>query len=241
MQTTKLHRFSNRTDAGRQLAQRLAPFAGIRNVIILAMPRGGVSVAAIVAKALKKPLDVFLMRRLILPNSDDVSFGAITSGGVRMLNHAMLDRMHLSDEVIRAVIFKESIELARREELYRGDHPSLEIADHQVILVDDGFTPSSLLRDAIRLIRRQHPDKVVLALPAAPPNVLRDLGMEVDEVVTVSETDPSIATLGDCFKHLAPATDAEVLGLLGRATAPVEPKPKTRLRNPRAVAYSSMV
>jgi putative phosphoribosyl transferase len=155
------------------------------------------------------------------------------------LNHALIDRMHLGREVISDMIFQESIELARRERLYRGDRPSLEIADRQVILVDDGFTPSSLIRDAIRLIRRQHPEKLVLALPAAPALVTRELGMEADEVVTVAETDPS-GTLGDCFKDLAPTTDDEVLGLLGHAAAPAQPaasKPKSKQHRVRAVAY----
>jgi putative phosphoribosyl transferase len=239
MQPIKRHPFSNRADAGRQLAECLAKFSGSRNLIILAMPRGGVAVAAKIASALKKPLDVLLVRRLILPNSDDLSIGAITSGGVRLLNHALIDRMHLGREVISDMIFQESIELARRERLYRGDRPSLEIADRQVILVDDGFTPSSLIRDAIRLIRRQHPEKLVLALPAAPALVTRELGMEADEVVTVAETDPS-GTLGDCFKDLAPTTDDEVLGLLGHAAAPAPPaasKPKSKQHRVRAVAY----
>lgn len=239
MQIMKTHLFINRADAGRQLAERVAKFACIRDLIILAMPRGGVSVAAEIAKALNKPLDVLLVRRLILPNSDDVSLGAITSGGVRFLNHAMIDRMHLSNQVVSDMIFRESIELARRERLYRGDRPSLEIADRQVVLVDDGFTPSSLIRDAIHLLRRQHPDKVLLALPAAPAHLTRDLGMEADEVVTVAETDPS-STLEDCFDHLASTTDAEVLGLLGRAAAPAQPaesNPKLQPRRIRAVAY----
>ncbi len=224
MKTMKRHRFINRSDAGRQLAVRLKKFAGLSNLILLAMPRGGVVVAAEIAKALGKPLDLILVRRLIMPNSDDMSFGAITGGGVRVLNHAMIDRRHLDAREVSNIIFNESLELARRERFYRGDRNSLEIADHHVILVDDGFTPRSFIQDALRLLRRQHPDGLVLAMPAGAPHVIHDLEMEADEVITLGEIDLS-NSLGACFEDLTPATDNEILALLGHAVIPVSAEP----------------
>jgi putative phosphoribosyl transferase len=220
MKTMKRHRFINRCDAGRQLAVRLRKFAGLRNLIILALPRGGVVVAAEIAKALERPLDVMLVHRLVMPNRDHISFGAITGGGVRVLNHAMIDRRHLDARDVSKIIFNESLELARRERFYRGDRNSLEIADHQVVLVDDGFTPSDLIQDALRLLRRQHPDRVMLAMPVGDSHVIRDLEMEADEVITLGEIEPS-NSLGACFEDVTPATDNEILALLGHAVIPV--------------------
>ena len=220
MQPIIPHRFKNREDAGRRLAQRLAPFAKLSNVIVLAFPNGGIPVGMEIAKALNKPFDVLLMRKIPVPGSKDKILGTITSGGVRALNCEIIDRLHISQEDVNSAVLHEALELARRERLYRGDHSSLDVADQTVILVDDGVTPCSNFRDAIRLLRRQHADRVVVALPAASRHDSCDLRAEADEVVALTES-TTCGSPEKWFKNFTRATDAKVCRLLAKEWATV--------------------
>ncbi|MEO8614905.1 MAG: phosphoribosyltransferase family protein [Luteolibacter sp.] len=215
MQTVISHRFKNRQDAGRRLAQRLTKFAQLPNVIILAFPNGGIPVAMEISKALDKPFDVLLVREVTLLADGKTVLGTITSGGVRALICDLIDRMHLSQSDVSEAVLRESVELARREKIYRGDHPSLDVADQTVILVDDGVTPCSAFRDAIRLLRRQHVERIVVAVPAASRNETCDLRAEADEVVALAESD-ACSSPEKWFKNFTRATDAKVCRLLAK-------------------------
>jgi predicted phosphoribosyltransferase len=209
-------RFGSRFEAGSELAKRLARFAGHHQAVVLALPKGGVEVGSSIAHELGLPFDVLVICSITTPACGETALGAITSGGVRMLNCAMIDRLHLDEAEIRKAVLRESIHLARRERVYRGELPSQDVADRTVILVDDGSTPCATLRNAIRLLRRRHADQVVVALPAACHHAACDLRLEADELVTLAE--PALhAGTNQWFEH-APATRAaEVRRLLHSA------------------------
>ena len=215
--TMKLPRISSREDAGRNLAKRLTQFANCGNVIVLAIPTGSVSVAAEIALSLNTNLDVLLVGKITAPVRGGHSIGAVTCDGVRILNYDMIDRLQLSDSDVGAAILKASSGLARRERFYHGTHPALAVADHTVILVDDGTTPCSILRNAIRLLRRQHVDQIVVALPAACRTAAWDLRLEADKLVTLAEPATAIGG-GKWFKPFSRSTAAGVRRLLSRRT-----------------------
>jgi predicted phosphoribosyltransferase len=218
MKSNQLKRFGDRMEAGRELAQKLTKYRNEPGVVVLAIPKGGVPVGVGIAEELEHPFDVLLIGKITAPGCGGTSLGALTSGGVRMLNCAMIDRLHLSEEEIRNAVFKECQHIAHRERLYRGDHPSVDVADRTVILVDDGSTPCVMLRNAIRLLRRQHADRVVVALPALCRNSACDLRFETEEVVTLAEP-ASPAPAGRWFRHFPPTSDHEVRCLLERQFA----------------------
>jgi predicted phosphoribosyltransferase len=217
--THSFHRLGTRQDAGRALAKRLQRYAGCPDAVVLALPKGGVAVAVEIARRLSLPMDVLLIARITTPGCGDTPLGAITSGGVRMLNCAMIDRLHLSEEAIREAVLKESIELARRERLYRSDRPSIDVADQTVILVDDGSSACSIVRNAIRLLRRQHADHVVVAMPATCHHAACDLRMEADELVTLAEPSGEVP-LSKWFEHFTPPTPEEIRRILQSAPLP---------------------
>src|SRR5258705_9133560 len=153
--------FRDRTDAGRQLAARLTRYAERTDVLVLALPRGGVPVAYEVAKALKAPLDVFLVRKLGVPGHEELAMGAIASGGVRVLNEDLVDYLKIPDEVIDAVAAVEQRELERRERAYRDDRPPPDVKDRIVILVDDGLATGSTMRAVVAAFGLQNPQRLV--------------------------------------------------------------------------------
>lgn len=211
--TPTLQKFGSREEAGRDLASKLQKFSSVRDVIVLALPKGGVQVGAAVAAMLKHPFDILLVRKITAPGCADATLGAITRGGVRTLNCAMIDRLNLTESEISAAILKESLALARSEKRFRGDHPALEVADQTVILVDDGTSSCAMLRDAIHLLRRLHADQVVVALPALNHSAACDLRLEADEVVILAEPQYHVPT-PRWYKCFPRTTDAEVRGLL---------------------------
>ena len=219
MKTSSPKRFPTRQDAGRALAKRLSHYMATSDTVVLGLPKGGVAVGIEIARILGLPFDVLLVDRITVPGCGDTPLGAITSGGVRMLNCAMIDNLHLSEQDIREAVLRKSLELAERERAYRSQRPSLEVADRNVILVDDGSSACSILRSAIRLLRRQHVEKVVVAVPAACHNAACDLRMEADEVVALVE--PAAASpAGKWFEHFEPPTHNEVRRML--KSAPME-------------------
>jgi|LakMenEpi03Aug12_release.lakeMendotaPanAssembly.Ray.scaffolds.fasta_scaffold180765_2 putative phosphoribosyl transferase len=184
---TFINKFGTREDAGRQLAKRLAKFAAAGDTVVLGMPRGGVSVGVEIARLLKLPFDVLLMSRITTPGCGKMPLGAITSGGVRVLNGAMIDRLRLSDREVRDAVLKVAVQLARHEKNYRCKRPPIDVADRNVILTDDGTTDFTIICDAIHLLRRQHAEQVVVAVPAACHHSLCDIRLEADDVVTLAE------------------------------------------------------
>ncbi len=208
--------FSNRADAGRQLAAKLAEYAHLPNVLVLALPRGGVPVAFEVAEALDAPLDLFLVRKLGVPGHEELAMGAIATGGVRVLNEEVVRGLDIPEEVIATIAAKEQEELQRRERLYRGDRPAPEVTGCIVILVDDGLATGSTMRAAVAALRRQHPARIIVAVPVGAPETCAELGAEADEVVCAQTPEPFYA-VGLWYADFSQTTDAEVRDLLKRA------------------------
>src|SRR6185295_4238738 len=161
--------FANRREAGRILASLLMKYASREEVLVLALPRGGVPVGFEVAQALRAPLDVFIVRKLGVPGHDELAMGAIATGGVRVLNDDVVTSLELESDVIDAVAAREEKELARRERLYRGARPAPDVHGRTVILVDDGLATGSSMRAAVAALRKQRPARIVVAVPVAAP------------------------------------------------------------------------
>jgi putative phosphoribosyl transferase len=202
-------RFRDRTEAGQHLAAALSTYTNHSDVLVIGLPRGGVVVAAEVAKALHAPLDICLVRKLGVPGHRELAMGAIASGGVRVLNDDVLSRLKISSKAINEVAARELRELQRRDLLYRGDRPSPEVCDRTVILVDDGLATGSTMRAAIRVIKERHPQRLVVAVPVAAPDIFKEMKGIVDEVVCIMTQDPLYA-IGCWYENFAQTTDAEV-------------------------------
>jgi putative phosphoribosyl transferase len=206
-------RFRDRSSAGQQLASKLSAYANRAYVLVMGLPRGGVPVAAEVAKALHAPLDICLVRKLGVPGHQELAMGAIASGGVRVLNDDVLDWLRISDERIDEVAARELRELERRDRAYRGDRPPLDVRNHTVILVDDGLATGSTMRAAIAAIRQQSSQRIVVAVPVGAPDTCAVIRGEVDEVVCFMPQDPLYA-IGFWYENFAQTTDEEVCQLL---------------------------
>lgn len=210
-------RFANRAEAGRKLATKLIGYADCPNLLVLALPRGGVPVAYEVARLLHAPLDVFLVRKLGVPWNEELAMGAIASGGVRVLNQEAINYSDLPDWLIDHVAKREQKELERRERVYRGGRPALDIADRTIILVDDGLaTGSSMLAAAIAL-RHMKPLKIVIAVPVSPPETCAAFQSEVDDVICAITPEPFIA-VGAWYSDFSQTSDEEVRQLLDQAS-----------------------
>jgi putative phosphoribosyl transferase len=211
-----MRRFADRFEAGRALAQKLAGYAGRPDVVVLALPRGGVPVGYEVATALGAPLDVFIVRKLGLPGHEEYAMGAIASGGVRVLNPEVTVPMRISDEVIASVTAREQQELERRERLYRGDRPPVEIEGRTVILVDDGLATGSTMRAAAIAVRKLRPARIVVAVPVAALQTCEDFRAEVDETVCALTPEP-FRSVGEWYRDFSQTEDDEVRALLAAA------------------------
>jgi predicted phosphoribosyltransferase len=208
--------FRDRTDAGRQLAARLTAYADRPDVLVLALPRGGVPVAFEVALALNAPLDVFLVRKLGLPGQEELAMGAIASGGVTVLNSEVVDTLRIPNHVIERIATQEQRELERRERLYRGDRPPPDVRNKMVILVDDGLATGSSMRAAAAALREQGPDRIVVAVPTSAPETCGEFRDIVDEIVCAITPDP-FYSVGLWYEDFSQTTDDEVRDLLARA------------------------
>jgi predicted phosphoribosyltransferase len=208
--------FKDRREAGRILANRLTAYAGRPDVLVLALPRGGVPVAFEVAEALGAPLEVFLVRKLGLPGQEELAMGAIASGGVRVLNDYVVQALQVPKEVIDTIAAREQAELERRERAYRGNRPPPDVRSRTVILVDDGLATGATMRAAVAALRQQQAGRIVVAVPVASPDVCAELGKEVDEIVCVETPEPYYA-VGYWYQDFSPTTDEEVRDLLERA------------------------
>ena len=203
----------NRQTAGQVLAEALKSQAGRDDVIVLALPRGGVPVAAEIARALDAPLDVMLVRKLGVPGYPELAMGAIASGGVRVMNDEVVRYSGAGEADIEAVVEAEGRELARRERVYRGDRPWPDLKGRCVILVDDGLATGATMHAAIDAVRAQQPGRIVVAVPVAPPDTVRALEPLVDEVVCPLQPE-SFMAIGQWYRDFTQTSDAEVLGLL---------------------------
>lgn len=214
-------RFADRSEAGRQLAERLSRYEGKPEVLVLGLPRGGLPVAYEVASALKQPLDLFLVRKLGVPSEPELAMGAIASGSVRILNREVVEALHIPEEMIREVTQAEEQELARRERLYRDDLPAPALTGKTVILVDDGIATGSTVRSAVSAIKKQGPDRLIIAAPTVAASTFRELQGEVDEVVAVIVPE-SFYAVGQWYVNFSQTTDEEVKELLARARSEAE-------------------
>ena len=210
--------FSTRRKAGEELASKLGKYAGRGDVLVLALPRGGVPVGYEVARALHAPLDVFVVRKLGVPEDEELAMGAIASGGVRIVNEEVTRAVGISEEAIDAVARQEWVELERRERLYRGDRPRPAVQDRTVILVDDGLATGSTMRAAATALRQMRPAKIIVAVPVAAPETCDEFREEVDEVICAIIPEPFMA-VGAWYEDFSQTSDDEVRELLQDAAA----------------------
>ena len=205
--------FRDRFDAGRQLAEKLMDYADRPDVFVLALPRGGVPVAFEVARALHAPLDLFLVRKLGLPGHEELAMGAIASGGVRVLNEDLVRTLRIPEQEINAVAAREQRELERRERDYRSGRPAPNVRGRIVILVDDGLATGSTMRAAVAALRRQHPARIIVAVPVGAAETCEDFGDDADEVICARTPEPFYA-VGLWYGDFAQTSDGEVHDLL---------------------------
>ncbi|MBD2776140.1 phosphoribosyltransferase [Iningainema tapete] len=208
--------FKNRRSAGQHLAKDLAVYADRADVLVLALPRGGVPVAFEVAKALNVPLDVFVVRKLGVPGREELAMGAIASGGVQVLNDDIVRSIPDFNQVITLVAAKETKELERRETLYRGDRPFPTIQGRIVILVDDGLATGATMRAAVEALRNYQPASIVIAVPVSAPETYQQLQAKVEEIVC-AVIPKRFYSVGLWYEDFPQTTDEEVRNLLTTA------------------------
>ena len=210
--------FRDRTEAGRLLAQKLREYANRDDVVVLALPRGGVPVAYEVANTLNVPLDIFLVRKLGLPGNEELAMGAIASGGVRVLNEEVVRALNIPDEIVDEVVEKEERELERREREYRGGRPPVDVRGRTAILIDDGLATGSSMRAAALALRNNQPAQIVVAVPVGAPSTCAEFESEVDKVVCAVTPEPFWG-VGQWYRDFSQTSDEEVRDLLGRAAS----------------------
>jgi putative phosphoribosyl transferase len=214
--------FFNRTEAGQFLAERLSSYANRDDVLVLALPRGGVPVAAEVAKRLNVLLDVFVVRKLGLPDQPELAMGAIATGGVRVTNRDVVDSLGIPDIVIDAVATQEQEELARRERTYRDDLPPPEVKDKTVILVDDGIATGSTMLTAVAALRQLNAARIVVASPVIAGLTYYQMRHTADDVAAVIVPE-KFDGVGQWYEDFSQTTDDEVRALLAQANHRLAP------------------
>jgi putative phosphoribosyl transferase len=211
--------FPDRAEAGRFLGTKLSKYAGREDVIVLGLPRGGVPVAYEVARALRVPLDVFIVRKLGVPGFEELAVGAIASGGVRVLNEEVVRGLPNADEIIETVTQRETAEVERREQKYRDGRPAPEIRGRIIILIDDGLATGATMRAAVKALRQRGAAKIVVAVPVGPPETCREFEGEADEVVCASAPE-FFQAVGQYYEDFSQTSDEEVRELLANAATP---------------------
>src|SRR5262249_13628827 len=215
--------FEDRVEAGKFLASQLGEFAGRNDVLVLALPRGGVPVGYEVAQALYVALDVFVVRKLGTPGQEELAMGALASGGITVLNREVILALGISQQVIDTVVAREEQELERREREYRDGHPALQVQGRTVILVDDGLATGSSMRVAAKALRNKAAAKIVVAVPVASRSTCAEVETEVDQVVCAATPDPFWA-VGQWYRSFSQTSDEEVRELLARAAQASAPR-----------------
>ena len=205
--------FNDRSDAGRILASKLAKYKGRADVVLLALPRGGIPVAYEIGKELGLPIDVFVVRKLGVPGHEELAMGAIASGDIRIINEDVVNPLGIDQKTIDEVTDRERQELRRREELYRGERKPLTLAGKSVILVDDGIATGSTMRAAIAALRQLGPSRLIVAVPVAAADTYREIGAEVDEMVC-AEVPRALFAISQWYERFEQTTDDEVRHLL---------------------------
>jgi len=208
--------YRDRSEAGKELATRLSDYKDRDDVLVLALPRGGVPVAFEVAQALGAPLDVFLVRKLGVPGHEELAMGAIATGGVRVLNEEVVNYLRIPQRVIDAIAQTELKELKRRELEYRGNRPEPDVKGKTIILIDDGLATGSTIRAAAQALRQQQPARIVVAVPVSAPQTCHEYRIGVDEIICAATPDPFWG-VGLWYHDFSQTTDEEVRELLERA------------------------
>ncbi len=229
--------FRDRAEAGRQLAGKLVAYAGRPDVLVLALPRGGVPVGYEVAQALEAPLDVFVVRKLGLPGHEELAMGAIASGGVMVFNEDVIQSLNPPIRMVEAVATRELQELGRRERAYRGDRAALEVEGRTVILVDDGLATGSTMRAAVKALRRLEPARIVVAVPTGAPAACAELGLEADECICGIRPDPFLPSGSGTRISPRPPTTRFVTSSNGRPSGRWSQQPNDR----ESIAMRAMV
>jgi predicted phosphoribosyltransferase len=212
-------RFADRSEAGRLLGQALGHHAGRRDLLVLALPPGGIPVGHEVARALGAPLDVFLVRRLAIPGREEIAIGALATGGARVLNEAVMAEFGVSDEQVAVAAVAEARELARDERLYRGSRAPLDASGRVVVLVDDGLAAGTIVRAAVAAIREQRPSRIEVAVPVGEWSVCATLEAEIDELTCLHIPEQLLA-LSLWYRSFEPLRATEVRTLLDPSTPP---------------------
>jgi predicted phosphoribosyltransferase len=206
-------KFSNRAQAGQMLAQHLKAYSNQKDVVVLALPRGGVPVAFEIAKHLNAALDVCIARKLGVPGHKELAMGAIASQNIIVFNQDVIDSLGIDTSAITKVVNQELLELRRREKTYRGDKPPINVNNKTIIVVDDGIATAATMRAALAILRQQQPTKIVVAVPVAPLNTCEELRLEVDDVVCLQSPE-IMSAIGWWYEDFTQTTDNEVRTLL---------------------------
>jgi predicted phosphoribosyltransferase len=212
----KMALFRDRRDAGRQLARKLSAYTGHTDLIVLALPRGGVPVGYEVALALNAPLDIFIVRKLGVPGHEELAMGAIASGGERVINQDIIRYLHIPEERIAAIVSRELEELQRREHVYRGDRPPPEVEGRTVIVIDDGLATGASMRAAVAGLRGQDPAQIIVAVPTAASETCEALKTEVDRIICAATPEPFYG-ISRWYEDFSQTTDEEVRIFLEKA------------------------
>jgi putative phosphoribosyl transferase len=209
--------FENRRQAGKFLAERLTAYRDREDVVVLALPRGGVPVACEVAEAIGAPLDVFVVRKLGVPGQEELAFGAIATGGERVLNDGLVRVLGITGPMIERITERETSELERRERLYRAARPALELGGKTVIIVDDGLATGATMRVAVEALRRKHPRKIIVAVPVGSKDTCEEFAARADGLCVCAVTPEPFYGVGVWYQDFSQTTDDEVRALLDRA------------------------
>lgn len=206
--------FHNRTDAGQLLAERFLDLRDQPNTFVLALPRGGVPVAAEVARAINAPLDVLLVRKIGVPGREELAMGAIASGNQIVLDHHLIRDFGIPKHAVRQTIVRETEVLRQRDRLYRGDLPFPDLGDKTVVLIDDGLATGSTMRVAIQAVKQQQPAQIIVGVPVGAPDTVEMIAREVDRIECVSS--PSgFRAVGQWFRDFRSTSDEDVIAALG--------------------------
>jgi predicted phosphoribosyltransferase len=211
-----MRQFKDRTEAGKKLARQLSKYGGRDDVVVLGLPRGGVPVAFEIARSLQAPLDVFVVRKLGAPANPELAMGAIASGGVQVMNQDVIRGMNSSEEAIERVIDTERKELEKRQEIYRGARPKVDLENKVVILIDDGLATGATMRAAVDALRERAPQKIVVAVPTAPPETCSAFEERADEVICLT-TPELFFGVGGAYRDFSQTSNDQVRDLLEKA------------------------